>query len=60
MAVLMARWRRLRWSREDEISWRSCDGGGRKRRRRASRTALGHFIEAKKLEMRQENTRSSR
>jgi hypothetical protein len=60
MAVLMARWRGLRWSREDEIGRRSYDGGGRKRRRRASRTALAHFVEAEKLEMGQENARSSR
>jgi hypothetical protein len=60
MAALMARWRGLRWSREDEFGRRSFDGGGRKWRRRTSVAALACFIEAEKLEMRQENTRSSK
>jgi hypothetical protein len=58
MAELMARCRWLRWSREDEIGWRSYDGGGRKWGRRALRTALAHFVEAEKLERGHENARS--
>jgi hypothetical protein len=59
MVALMVRWRGLRWSREDEFGRRSNDGGGRKWRR-TSVAALACFIEAEKLEMRQENVRSSR
>jgi hypothetical protein len=47
MVELMARRRGLRWSREDEFGWQSCDSG-----------SSDGVIVAEKLERRQESARS--
>jgi hypothetical protein len=60
MVELMARWRGLRWSREDEFGWQGDDGGGGNGEANVDSGSGGSFIGAEKIERRLESARQSR
>jgi hypothetical protein len=60
MVELMARWRGLRWSREDEFDWQGDDGGGGNGEAKWQQWPWWSLYRAEKIERRLESTRQSR